>query len=1137
MRSLLVRLLLIVSVALIPVLGFQVYTESETRQIRRQLVQDEALRLMSLFAAAQGRIAESAEEVLNTLNAAPALRENLPDICHRLLSNLLQQSRRYLSAAVIGPDGHMRCAPGALDSGADLSDRAYFRRALQTGGFVIGDYAIDDTSGKPSIHMTKPFRLQDGTIGGVVVVALDLAWLERQFEGHDLPPGAVATIVDRDGTVLARYPDGGRFVGRPVPAEERFIIAGSKNAVTTMTRPDGRPFIVAYSPVDAEPKGWVVAVGLDPEVTFATLMRANRTGFWLIFAGGGLALVLTALLGLRLIHRPVEQLLTVAERWRAGDLPARSGLAAQAGEFGRLAAAFDRMAQAHEDRERALRTALESTTDSVMVLDRAGRVTFLNGHALAQIAREQELLGQVFWDVLPRLVESPFGDACRKAMDTGLPAHAEGYSATFDKHFDAWVYPSSEGITVFFRDVTEERRTAAALQASEQSFRATFEQAAVGMAHVGPDGAWLRVNDRLCAITGYARDELLARTFQDITHPDDLDADLAQVDALLAGNITTYAMEKRYLRKDGDVVWVNLTVSLLRASGGEPDRFISVIEDISGRKRMEAALQVSEARLRAVLEQIPAAVAIRERPDGTVAMRSRYSDVVFGAADAALQANPGLARHGAEHADGRPYAPAEYPSWRALQQGETIMAEPMLYRRTDGRLMDLEIYAAPVRDADDAIIASVVAAFDVSDRKRAERILAEANVTLEERVRAEVAAREAAQARAAHAERIQALGQLAGGIAHDFNNVLQTVSGAAALIERRPDDRASVRRFAGLVIEAAERGASVTRRMLAFGRRGDLRAERLEVPALLDGLRDILAHTLGTSIEIVTDVQARVPPCFADKGQLETALVNLATNARDAMPRGGRLLFAAASEAMPPDGPKHMAGLAPGRYVRLTVADTGMGMDAATLAHALEPFYTTKPLGVGTGLGLPMVKGFAEQSGGAFRITSMPGEGTRVTLWLPEADPAPVGTAAPDGAADVALHPAGNAAARLLVVDDEDLLREVLAAQLEDSGFGVLVAGNGKEALALLDAGEAVDALVTDLSMPGMDGIAVIRETQHRRPGLPAVLLTGYAGESTARALGDTGAAAFSLLRKPINTDELVARIQALLAASEGRMR
>lgn len=229
--------------------------------------------------------------------------------------------------------------------------------------------------------------------------------------------------------------------------------------------------------------------------------------------------------------------------------------------------------------------------------------------------------------------------------------------------------------------------------------------------------------------------------------------------------------------------------------------------------------------------------------------------------------------------------------------------------------------------------------------------------------------RRQAEARLAHAQRMEALGQLAGGVAHDFNNVLQAVIGGLGLIQNRSGDAEVVKWLARRAADAAQRGASITERLLAFARRGALRAEPVAPVPLLEGMREMLAHTLGVGIAMQTAADQNLPTLLADKGQLETVLVNLAVNARDAMPEGGTLLLAAAPEAVL-DGKAHPAGLAPGGYLRLSVSDTGTGMTAATLARASEPFFTTKPIGQGTGLGLAMARGFAHQSGGGFVIES-----------------------------------------------------------------------------------------------------------------------------------------------------------------------
>jgi signal transduction histidine kinase/ActR/RegA family two-component response regulator len=412
----------------------------------------------------------------------------------------------------------------------------------------------------------------------------------------------------------------------------------------------------------------------------------------------------------------------------------------------------------------------------------------------------------------------------------------------------------------------------------------------------------------------------------------------------------------------------------------------------------------------------------------------------------------------------------------------------------------------------------------------------EALLASNRRLLTEIGERRQAESALLQAQKVQAVGQLAGGIAHDFNNILQAVSGGVALIRKRAGDPAAVERLAGMVEDAARRGTSITRRLLAFARREELRPDALDLGELLAGLQEILSATLGARIRVEVDAEPGLPAVLADRGQLETVLVNLATNARDAMPGGGSLTLSARRERV---AEGQTPGLAPGDYLCLGVVDTGEGMDSVTLARAAEPFFTTKPLGQGTGLGLAMARSFAEGSGGALGIESERGQGTRILLWLPVAVPAAATGRDPAAAppASRAPRPAdGPREARLLLVDDDAMVRAVLAAQLAEAGFTVAEAADGAETLRLMGAaaGEApFDVLVTDLAMPGMDGVALIREAQRLRPALPAILLTGYAGDVAALAVGEAiGRGAFALLRKPVTGAQLADQVAAMLDAA-----
>ncbi len=377
------------------------------------------------------------------------------------------------------------------------------------------------------------------------------------------------------------------------------------------------------------------------------------------------------------------------------------------------------------------------------------------------------------------------------------------------------------------------------------------------------------------------------------------------------------------------------------------------------------------------------------------------------------------------------------------------------------------------------------------------------------------------------AQKLQALGRIAAGVSHDLDNVLQEVTNRAWLIGHLPKDAAVVRENALAIGDAAARGACITRRVLSFVRHETPRRERLSPASLLHGLRHGLASLLGGKVILEVGTEADLPPVLAERAALETALINLVANARDAMPGGGTVRLTAALETVPGDGRDGPpTGLAPGRYVRIDVADEGGGMTEEVLVRAGQPFFTTKPAGAGTGLGLAMVRGVAEASGGAFALRSAAGRGTSAILWLPATEPEPEADALP--------HAAGAAGRSLLVVDDDPDVLRAMTALLRAQGHQVHPAGDAAAALALLRGGAVVDLLLTDLTLPGMQGSELICEARRHRPGLPAVVITGHVDAAAAGLPDGMAPPVHAVLPKPISGNELSACIKRVLGGGAG---
>jgi signal transduction histidine kinase len=401
----------------------------------------------------------------------------------------------------------------------------------------------------------------------------------------------------------------------------------------------------------------------------------------------------------------------------------------------------------------------------------------------------------------------------------------------------------------------------------------------------------------------------------------------------------------------------------------------------------------------------------------------------------------------------------------------------------------------------------------VQDRTRD---LAAAN----DRLTAEIAEREKAEARLVQAQKMEALGQLTGGLAHDFNNLLTAVVGSLDLLLRRTEDE-RLRKLARNAMQAADRGAQLTAQMLAFSRRQRLTPAAVNANNIVSGMGDLLARTIGPHIRIETKLEPGLWNGLADQAQIEVIILNLALNARDAMPSGGRLTIVTHNlESVPPG---LAAELAPGEYVAIAVSDTGTGMSPEVQARAFEPFFTTKEVGRGTGLGLSQLYGFAKQSGGTARIESAEGEGTTVTIYLPRT------TVAAPAMAPMQERRRNAGLTSILVVDDDDGVREVCAAMLEDIGCKVTAVANGEEALHALGTSRFT-MMLTDIAMPVMSGVELARRARDIAPEMPVLFATGYADlQAFGEQLGEE-----TVVRKPYRLSELAARIESFLQQPRG---
>jgi PAS domain S-box-containing protein len=643
------------------------------------------------------------------------------------------------------------------------------------------------------------------------------------------------------------------------------------------------------------------------------------------------------------------------------------------------------------------------------------------------------------------------------------------------------------------QDVTARVEAEKTLRRSRAELSAIFEQATVGIAETDLAGRFVRVNDRYCAIVGRSREELLTLRMHEITHPGDL-TDNAPLFSETVASGRPFEIIKRYVRPGGGTIWVHNNVASIRAPDGTIASLLAVTVDLT-------AQRAAEERLRELNETLESEVRARTAERNRVWEMSHDLFAIMGY-DGYLKAiNPAwTATLGFDEATllGRPVSEQVHPDdqdsigamLEQLSRGASLSRFEDRLRHADGSWRWIAWSLVP---GDDNVFYAV--GRDVTAEKLAAADLAAAQEALRQ------------------SQKMEAMGQLTGGVAHDFNNLLTPIVGALDMLQRKGLGGAREQRLLAGAAHSAERAKTLVQRLLAFARRQPLQPTSVDVAELVTGMGDLIASTTGPQIKVVVDAARDLPPAKADPNQLEMAVLNLAVNARDAMPEGGTLRISVDVATI---GRQHRSGLAPGRYLHLSVADTGVGMDDATLARAVEPFFSTKGVGKGTGLGLSMVHGLASQLGGAVTIRSTPGVGTNVELWLPQGEIAADNVAA---AAGEDAPPIGRGT--VLLVDDEDLIRLSTADMLIEFGYQVVEAASAEEALKLLNRGLRPDIVLTDHLMPGMSGTELARMLRHERPSTKVLIVSGYAET-------DGIAPDLPRLTKPFRSAELAASLALL---------
>ncbi|GJD48957.1 Sensor histidine kinase RcsC [Methylobacterium crusticola] len=677
----------------------------------------------------------------------------------------------------------------------------------------------------------------------------------------------------------------------------------------------------------------------------------------------------------------------------------------------------------------------------------------------------------------------------------------------FASQIDATIGRNADDAKVHLASV--ERR----LTEAQRQLRLTVSSAGIA-------GTWdwdipadrLHVDGRFAALHGIGTSPddagVPTRAFFAGIHPLDRTRIRVAVAGILGG-AEVFDKEYRLRTPDGAVRWVHGRGRCIYDADERPARFAGVLVEITEQKRVEERLRIAQtAGGIGTFEHVPGFATVAVSPQfcsllgvmaaGTLAVGSVNALVVPG--------DSPLLDHGLG------------------ATGELPYTEMRIRRADSGEIRWLARRGEAIRDNDTADLRHVGVIYDVSAAKQSEFALRELNDTLEQRVRDAIAEREQAEAQLRQSQKMEAVGQLTGGIAHDFNNLLTGIVGSLDLMQTRIAEGRidTLGRYAGLAMASAQRAAALTHRLLAFSRRQPLEAQPVDVNQLVGSIDDLLRRTLGERVRLDVAVAGGLWLTLCDPNQLENAILNLAINARDAMPDGGTLTIATTNADLGHAGLARDVGVGTGQYVAIAVSDTGTGMPPDVIARAFDPFFTTKPIGQGTGLGLSMIYGFAKQSEGSVEIESALGRGTTVTLYLPRYR------------GDAALAqpvrgeaPRAESGETVLVVEDDATVRSLVVEVLHELGYRALEAADGPEGLRVLRSEGRIDLLVTDVGLPGMNGRQLADQAREVRPGLKVLFMTGYA-ENAAFGNAHLGTG-LQMITKPFPVEGLATKIRAII--------
>ncbi len=1126
LRSIRTRLVLLVLISLVPALGIIVYAGLEGRRAAIRNAENEAMMTLGSLALEQERAVEATRTLLMALSEVEQIRALDVPALGRIFEKLLAQNPIYASLFMVDAEGAIVSSAIPFVPG-NVRDRKVFRDCVRTKDFSVGEYAIGGTTKRPVLHFGYPVLDPKGRIKGIIIAAVDLGRYGELFVKATLPKDSVMSIIDHRGVRLFRYPDTeqhGRMGTEFDPGRMKRMMEGPDQG---MLRTTGIDYYGVYRKFrlkqEDSPYAFII-LRISEKETLRGAERVFSTSLILMLIAFLVAFLCALLIGDATIAKKLGRLVSVSMELGRGNLKVRTGLDHVGGELGELAKSFDEMAEGMEQEDLARKQVEEALRQSEeqyrRIFENATEGIFQSiqtvqgGHFISVNPAMARIHGYITPEEMKadvtNIEEQLWVDRARRSEyrrlldEQGVVTNFE--SASYRKDGSTiWVSLSAravrdaDGTLLWYEgiveDITSRKQAEESLKESELKYRALIETTDTGFVILRGDGVVLDANQEYVRLAGYeAVDQIVGRNVLEWTAAQDIERNGREVKRCFEEGCARN-LEIDYVDRNGGLTPIEVNATVIEASTGPV--IVSLCRDITQRKEAERALKESEEKYRNIFENAIMGI-VRVAPDGDLLAVNSAHARMYG-----YDSPEEMLRSGLDLAEER-YVDSEDRK-RMIEllekQGYVEGFESERYRK-DGSRFWVSINGRLVRDREGRVLYYEGTSEDITSRKQAE----------EDRARLE--------SQLLQSQKMEAVGTLAGGIAHDFNNILTVMTGYGTLLQMEMNLEDPLRMYVDQILSASQKAANLTQSLLSFSRQQPISLQPIDLNDVVRGTEKLLRRLLSEDIALQTSLSDRSMIVMADAIQIDQILFNLATNARDAMPRGGKLTIETEAIELGRQPLQAPGFIAPGRYALLTVSDTGVGMDENTKEHIFDPFFTTKEVGKGTGLGLSTVYGVVKQHNGYIIVSSSKGKGTTFSIYFPIVRAAAIEE-------EPSLSSARGGEETILIAEDNDSVRLLIKDVLAGYGYSPVEAGDGEDALLKFGLHRQIDLVIMDSVMPKMNGREVYDEIRKTNPDIKVLFTSGY----TRDVVLDKGIEAKQLdfLSKPIKPEDLLRKVREIL--------